>query len=147
VTTGTLKQIWIKRARGGAMEPNPSAELLQGKGLVGCVNQGGKRQVTLLDAERWSELMTEVGGELPPSARRANLLFTGIDLENSAGKTVRIGDVELLIHGETLPCEQMEAAMPGLLAAMGPRWFGGAYAEVVRGGAIQTSDTVQCSAG
>ncbi len=125
------------------MEPNDSAELVAGKGLVGCVNQGGKRQVTLLDAERWTKLMAEVGGELPPSARRANLLLTGIDLENSGGKTVRIGDVELFIHGETLPCEQMDAAMPGLRTAMGPRWYGGAYAEVVSGGAIQLGDVVE----
>ena len=51
--------------------------------------------------------------------------------------------VDAFRFGETLPCGQMDAAMPGLRTAMGPRWYGGAYAEVVSGGMIQLGDAVE----
>ncbi len=40
---GTLEAIWLKRVRGGPMDPVASAELVAGRGLVGNANQGGRR--------------------------------------------------------------------------------------------------------
>jgi MOSC domain-containing protein YiiM len=141
MTAGTLVGIFVKRAHTGPMDAVSSA-MLDDKGLVGNANRGGFRAVTVVSRERWDELMTEVGAALGPDARRANLVVSGLDLEKSRGKTLRIGSCVLLIGGETRPCEVMEEAAPGLQAAMEKRWGGGAYATVVTPGPIALHDAV-----
>ena len=125
------------------MDPAAAATLVAGRGIVGNADQGGRRQVTLLDLERWRELMDHVGAELETSARRANLVIDTLDLFDSRGRTLRIGDVRLHILGETRPCERMDEAFPGLRTAMRERWGGGAFAEVLRGGDIAVGDVVE----
>jgi MOSC domain-containing protein YiiM len=137
-----LHQIWIKRAHGGRMDSAVRATLLAGRGIRGNADQGGKRQVTLMDLERWQELMDRVGAELDTSARRANLVIDSLDLFDSRGKTLRVGSALLRVWGETRPCERMEEALPSLKAAMRERWGGGAYGEVVEGGEISVGDVV-----
>jgi MOSC domain-containing protein YiiM len=137
-----LRAIFLKRAHGGRMDVQARAELLAGSGLKGNADRGGRRQVTLLSAERWSEMMQEVGAALGPEARRANLVVSGIDFENTRGRVLRIGSSRLRIGGETRPCEQMEAAARGLQRAMRERWGGGVFAEVLEGGPVCVGDSV-----
>ena len=141
--TGTLEWIWLKRAKGGPMDPVDVALLEVNAGLRGNTNRGGKRQVTIISQERWSELMDALGAELPPTARRANLMVSGLNLENSRGRVLRVGTTRLLINGETRPCEQMEAAHAGLQALMRERWGGGAFGEVIEAGEIRVGDEVR----
>ena len=140
---GKLEQIWLKRANGGPMDPVATALLEVNGGLRGNANRGGKRQVTIISQERWAELVDALGADVPPSARRANLMVSGLDLENSRGRVLRVGATRLRINGETRPCEQMEAAHGGLRELMKERWGGGAFAEVVDGGEIRIGDTVR----
>jgi len=140
--TGTLERIWLKRAKGGPMDAVNSALLEVNGGLRGNANRGGKRQVTIISQERWAELMDALEANLSPSARRANLMVSGLNLENSRGRVLRVGATRLRINGETRPCEQMEAAHAGLQELMKERWGGGAFAEVVDGGEIHAGDLV-----
>lgn len=118
------------------------AVMQAGEGLAGNANQGGRRQVTILEREVWAELMAEVNGALPPSARRANLLIRGLSLYRSAKSILRIGSCRIRILGETKPCERMEEAWPGLQAAMSRAWTGGAFGEVLDDGEILVGDPV-----
>lgn len=139
---GRLEQIWIKRAHRGLMDPAREGRLEAGKGLVGNANYGGRRQVTIIAAERWAELEAVLDASINQSARRANLLVSGIDLVETRDRILRVGACRLLIGGETRPCERMEEAFPGLQEAMRSRWGGGAWAQVEQGGEIRVGDDV-----
>ena len=137
---GEVVAIWIKRFKRGPMDPVLFAEAVAGRGLAGNANQGGKRQITIIDEGRWREAQQEVGIDVPPTARRANVMLRGVELEQSRGKHLRLGSVLVRIYNETRPCEQMEEAQPGLRAALGTRWRGGVYGQIVEGGVIRVGD-------
>ncbi len=139
---GTIERIWIKRAKRGPMDARAEADLVAGRGILGNANQGGQRQVTLIEREAWERMFEELGAVVALDTRRANLLVSGISLADSRGKTMRIGSCLLLVRGETRPCERMEEAYPGLRRAMSPEWRGGCYAEVLEGGRIAVGDEV-----
>jgi MOSC domain-containing protein YiiM len=143
---GALERIWIKRAKLGPMDFVPQAALRANRGLVGNANQGGRRQVTILEAERWEAHMAQLGAVLAPSSRRANLLVRGCDLRQSRGRILRIGRVRLQIAGETKPCHQMDEVLPGLQAVMRNDWGGGAFAMVLDEGVISIGDAVSFEA-
>lgn len=122
------------------MDPVTSAEAIEGRGLVGNKDQGGKRQITILDEARWKDACDAIGIDVDPSARRANVMLRGIDLYAMRGKLLRIGDCIVRIYNETRPCERMDEAQQGLREALKPEWRAGAYGEVVRGGRIEVGD-------
>jgi MOSC domain-containing protein YiiM len=139
---GRLRAIYLKRFKKGPMDPRETAMLVAGKGLAGNANQGGRRQVVLLSEEGWSDATAELGMPLDPSTRRGNLLLSGIDLEKTRGRTLRIGLARLRIFMECPPCYQMDQAAPGLQEFLRPHWRAGACAEVLEGGEIHTGDEV-----
>jgi MOSC domain-containing protein YiiM len=141
--SGKLVAIYVKRFKRGPMDPASRAQVIAGKGIVGNANQGGKRQVTLIEREVWDALMHEVDAELPPSTRRANLVVESFPLKESRGKTLHIGNCSFRVYGETKPCERMEEAAKGLRDAMYPEWRGGAFAEVLVDGEIAVGDEVR----
>ena len=135
--------IWLKRFKGGPMDRVLFAEAVPGRGLAGNANQGGKRQITLIDETRWADACRELGIDVDPSARRANVMLRGIDLLNSHGRSLRIGPAVVHIHNMTRPCEQMDDAQQGLRDALRPEWRAGAYGEIVEGGVIRVGDTAE----
>lgn len=140
---GKLEAIWIKRMKRGPMDAVPRAALAAGQGLAGNADQGGHRQVTVIAREAWHDMMAELGAALDPAARRANLLVSGLDLEESRGRVLAVGACRIHLHGETRPCERMDEALTGLRGAMRPRWRGGAYGSVLGGGDIAVGDPVR----
>jgi MOSC domain-containing protein YiiM len=111
---------------------------------VACDVRGlpGKRQVTVLSEEAFNEACAELGAALPWTIRRANLLISGVNLENSKGKSLKIGDVVLEITGETDPCYRMDEQFEGLKDALHPNWRGGVTCRVVSEGNINLGDEV-----
>ena len=140
--SGRLEQIWLKRARRGVMDPVDEATLVAGKGVQDSANFGSYRQVTIISLERWLDMMAQLGADVDPSARRAELLVSGVDLQASRCRLLEIGSCVLRIGGETKPCERMDDAYQGLREVMASQWGGGAWAEVLRGGVIRVADRV-----
>ncbi|WP_227002643.1 MOSC domain-containing protein [Salicibibacter kimchii] len=122
---------------------DPVAFFEKNKGIVGNANQGGRRQVTIMEEEIWEEVMNELGSSLDPSKRRAHLLINGVSLKESRGKTLHIGDNSIEIYGETKPCRQMDETLPGLKDAMFPEWRGVAFGEVLTNGTIGQGDPIE----
>ncbi len=139
---GTLVAIWLKRFKRGPMDAVEATELVAGRGLVGNADQGRKRQVTLIEEAIWQQLMVDLGGSLPPKARRANLMVRGLSLANSRRKVLCIGDARLQIYGETKPCHRMDEALPGLREAMYPDWRGGAFGIALNDASIHLGNAV-----
>jgi MOSC domain-containing protein YiiM len=139
---GRVERLWVKRAHRGAMDSQSAIELVAGRGVLGSADQRGRRQVTLLEREVWDALMGELESEVGPEARRANVLVSGINLRGSRGRMLRLGQTLVRVAGEVKPCERMEEAVPGLRSLMFPDWRGGAFAEILEGGAVAVGDTV-----
>jgi len=144
--SGRLERIWLKRMTRGPLDPVPAATLVEDKGVRDSANFGSHRQVTIVSLERWLDIAAELEADVDPSARRADMLVSGVDLEQSRGRLLNIGSCVLRIGGEVRPCERMEEAHRGLRAAMEPRWGGGVWAEVIRGGEIRVNDAVSWQA-
>lgn len=126
----------------GPMDLVESARIVAGRGIVGNANQGGRRQITLIEEEVWLRLMEELKADLQPTTRRANLLVRNFDLSKSRGRVLRIGDCRIRVFGETKPCERMEEALNGLKNAMYADWRGGAFGEALDDGEIRCGDNV-----
>jgi len=139
---GRLEAIWLKRAHRGPMDPATSATLVPGHGVRGSGGRSSRRQVTIIEREVWEAVVRAVGVPVPPSARRANLMVSGISLADTRGRVLVIGGVRLRINGETKPCERMEEAAPGLRDAMYDDWGGGAFAAVLDEGPVAVGDAV-----
>jgi MOSC domain-containing protein YiiM len=140
--SGRLEAIWNKRAHRGPMDPRVTGTLIEGEGLAGSVGRSRRRQVTIISAEAWAKATDAIGTEVEPSARRANLMVSGIELEGTRGRVLRVGSTRLEIGGETTPCERMEEAADGLQEALTPNWRAGAFAQVISGGEIRVGDAV-----
>ena len=138
-----LVAIWIKRARRGVMDSVQSATAITGRGLLGNANQGGRRQVTIIEEAAWRDAQRALGVNVPPAARRANLLVRGVSLEASRGRILRIGNVLVRVWGETRPCYQMDEAEPGLRQALEPHWRAGVSGEILQGGELHVGDAVE----
>jgi len=140
---GVLEAIWLKRARGGPMDPVDEAVAVEARGLDGGVDFDSHRQVTLIEREVFDRLKAEINSSMEPVMRRANLLVSGMRLEDTRNRTLVVGDLRIHIHGETRPCGLMEEACEGLMGALAPHWGGGAYGSVVNDATVAVGDDVR----
>ena len=140
---GRIEAIWIKRFKRGPMDAVTEAEMVNRRGLVGNADQGGRRQVTIIDAAVWEQVMKQLNANLDPSLRRANLMVRGIDLAQSRKKILQLGACRVRIFKETKPCERMDEALLGLQKALYYDWRGGAFGEVMTGGIVRVGDVAR----
>lgn len=106
----------------------------------GCVPD---RQVTVVSANAWLDARRDLGIEVPWTMRRANLLIGGIDLRDTEGSLLAIGDVVLQITGENPPCRVMDIQQQGLRKALKPDWGAGVSCRVLSGGKVRVGDCVR----
>lgn len=126
------------------MKPVDELGVVRRTGIKGNADWGGKRQITVIEKERWTAMMDALdGADVDPSARRANVMISGCDLGNSRHHILQLGDVRVEIGGETRPCERMDQAYQGLRRAMAEPWNGGAYGVILDDGLIRIGDPVE----
>ncbi len=140
--SGTIVGIAVKTERKKPMTELVSAEAVVDSGLVGDLPVPTTRGMTLIDRKAWQATCSELGTDLPWTTRRANVLTEGVDLGPLIGRSIRIGEVELEIGGETDPCGLMDKLHNGLKDALEPECRGGVYGRVVKGGKISIGDAV-----
>jgi MOSC domain-containing protein YiiM len=111
-------------------------------GLVGDRYAGGKREVTLIQAEHLEAVARLMGMvTLDPALLRRNVVVSGINLAALKDWRFRVGDAVLESSGSCHPCSRMEDALgPGGYNAM--CGHGGITARVISPGAIRVGDAV-----
>ena len=155
---GRVEAIFLRPQRGVAALRVPTATALIDRGLAGdrtgeraaSQSGGGKRQVTLIQAEHLPVIAAWAGlDEIDPAALRRNLLISGLNLiavrSPFADQPLKVwigSEVALVITGPCDPCSKMAAVLgPGGYNAM--RGHGGMTARVVCGGAMAVGDVVR----
>ncbi len=140
---GHLLGIAVRRASRAPMETRARVHIGQHSGLQGDYRgKYGPRQITVLSQEAWQATCQDLQTELLWTTRRANLLISGIELEQTTRHVLRIGPVRLTITGETDPCQRMDMQHMGLRQALVPAWRGGVTCFVLSEGEIRLGDEV-----
>ncbi|MBY6185800.1 MOSC domain-containing protein [Marinobacter hydrocarbonoclasticus] len=141
---GHLQWIGLRPARHAPMVAVERAEVTLETGLIGdhfSGRPGGRRQVTLIQAEHLDVLAQLLGHPVEPAQLRRNLVVAGINLLALRNQRFRVGNVELEGTLPCAPCSRMEAALgPGGFNAM--RGHGGLCARVLQGGTLTVGDPV-----
>ena len=141
---GQLLGIAVRSATRAPMETKQRAQITAHSGVEGDYRgKYGPRQITVLSQEAWEEACKDVQAELAWTTRRANLLISGITLEQTTRQILQIGEVRLTITGETDPCERMDMQHQGLRKTLTPAWRGGVTCFVAGEGTIQVGDGVE----
>jgi MOSC domain-containing protein YiiM len=140
---GRVEWIGVRPARRAPVVSLEAVEALGGSGLRGDrYESGGRRQVTLIQAEHLLVLSSLLGAPVEPAALRRNILVSGLNLLALKGASFRVGEALLEGTGPCEPCSRMEDALgPGGYNAM--RGHGGITARVLEGGRIKLSDVVE----
>ncbi len=152
---GRLEAIVLRPARGRPSLLPGEVMALAGRGLQGdrsaaaAVPDGGKRQVTLLQAEHLPLLAAWCGlATLDAALLRRNLVVSGLNLLAARSPFadqrvhLHLGDAVVLeLSGPCDPCSKMEAVLGrGGYNAM--RGHGGVTARVLQGGVLRLGDAV-----
>ena len=145
MAAGKLEGIWLKTTKGGPMQQVTAASLVKGQGIEDNADFGGRRQVTIIEKENWELLCSQMGEDLDPSTRRANLMISGVPLLDTESKVLQIGDIRIKVQGETVPCSMLDAACFGLREKMAIMWRGGVWGDVLDAGQVQVGDEVNWS--
>lgn len=142
--TPTIKGILVVPKIMQAIETREAVDVTVEEGIDGDA-RGRKRgrQISILFEDDWQDAVDTAGGDaLDWTARRANLLVTGMRTPTKEGGIFTIGDVRLEVAMETDPCELMEKTRAGLRQALTPDWRGGVCCRVLAGGHIAIGDAV-----
>ncbi|MBL4670158.1 MAG: hypothetical protein JKY30_12970 [Flavobacteriales bacterium] len=102
----------------------------------------GDRQVTVMTQECWDIACTELSQKMRWTTRRANILIEGIDLENTKGCLLKVGNFMLEITGELKPCPRMDEQIVGLTKTLIPNWRGGVTCKIIKEGTVNEGDKV-----
>jgi len=144
---GRLDAICLRSERMGVVSTVDEAQVMTSCGISGdhriSKKSGGKRQVTLIQAEHLQAVASMLHREsVPPEIIRRNLVVSGINLLALKGKQFYVGEVLLEFSGPCEPCSRMESVLgPGGYNAM--RGHGGITAKVIAGGTIRKGDRVR----
>ena len=144
--SGKIEWIGLRTSKSREILQVESAELLLDHGLVGDKSgqkPGGKRQVTLIQAEYFpvmESLLNDI--KITPELLRRNIVVSGINLSILLRHSLKINDAVIDITGNCAPCNKIEQTL-GFGAFNAMRNHGGINAVVKKGGVIRIGDEIK----
>lgn len=141
--THTVLKLWCRPVEGGPVEPRDALELTSAGGVMGDHTFGGKRHVTLIFEDDWAAGCAELGRDVDPSGRRANVMLSGGNGQRLVGQTIRLGDVRVEVKSITAPCPIMNQAATGLMDALKPDGRAGVWGLVLDEGTLRPGDLLR----
>lgn len=141
---GKVEWIGIRAERRAEVQSVATVEVDVDGGLSGdhYSKNGGKRQVTLVQAEHIEGVEKMLGVKVDPAELRRNIVISGVNLLAFADRKFSLGEVVLEMTGHCYPCSRLEENIgPGAYNAM--RGHGGITAKVIRGGTLKVGDDVR----
>ena len=140
---GELLEIWLKKNHGEPMVALTEAKVRAGEGIKDSAKEPhADRQVTVLSKESWEAATESIGKSVDPGERRANFIVSGVELEETIGKILQIGELKIKVTGETVPCKLMNEVSDGLRDALKPEWRGGVTGSVINDCLVKKGDSV-----
>lgn len=139
---GTVLALALRPIKSQAVALQSSIEMAPEAGIIGDHCSSRRRQVSLLDVAAWGAACTELGVDLEWTARRSNILVSGLNLQTLVGSRIQLGSAIVEIIGEVVPCHVMDSAKNGLKSALKPEWRGGVYGRVVVPGKVEVGDLI-----
>lgn len=141
---GKVEWIGLSTAVRSEIKSVEMVKLIAGSGLEGdhhAKGSGGKRQVTLIQAEHLPVISALCHRNVTADLLRRNLLISGLNLIALKNSRFRIGDVILEGTGQCHPCSRMEEIL-GSGGFNAVRGHGGITAKVLFGGTIRVGDLI-----
>ncbi|MFK7794508.1 MAG: MOSC domain-containing protein [Gammaproteobacteria bacterium] len=143
---GKVEWIGVRLYKGSDIEQKSYIQAITDHGLEGDKagqRPGGKRQVTLIQAEYVDvirSLMPEA--DISLADLRRNIAISGLNLNALKDCTIQIGQSILEITGFCHPCGKLEKQLgEGVFNAL--RGHGGLTAKVIEGGLIRVDDEIK----
>lgn len=102
----------------------------------------GAQQITVISQESWDEVCSELNTKLHWTSCNAQLLIEGVDLIDSIGDILRIGNFYLEVVAANIPDTNLENIFVGLKEALEPDWRAGVVAKVYSEGVVNEGDLV-----
>lgn len=149
IRPGRVTWIGVRPARKAPLVSLDGVEISRENGLVGDHysgrpnpdGRGGKRQVTLIQAEDLAAIAGYLGRDVTPFDLRRNLVVAGVNLRALKDRRFQVGAAVLEATDDCHPCSRMETILgPGGYNAV--RGHGGITARVVEGGRVRLGDPV-----
>ncbi|WP_233752669.1 MOSC domain-containing protein [Flavilitoribacter nigricans] len=141
---GKVEWIGIRAERRADVEPVSEITVDVEAGLSGdhYSRNGGKRQITLVQAEHIEAVEKMLARSVDPGALRRNIVISGINILAFTDRKFTLGEVVLEMTGLCYPCSRIEENVgPGAYNAM--RGHGGITAKVIKGGTLRVGDEVR----
>ena len=144
--TARVEWIGISPGNRQPIEPREVVRVAVGTGIDGDYHSkkkpGGKRQVTLIQAEHFEVIMANVGRDsVAPELFRRNIVVRSVELNSLIGHRFRIGEALLEGTGPCTPCSRMDENL-GAGGRLAMKGIGGLTARVLEPGCIQIGDSV-----
>jgi|GEM_PF-1090310 len=100
------------------------------------------QEIRVITTENWEAVCAELNTKLHWTLSRANIIIEGIDLTDTIGDALRIGNFYLEIIAQNIPDETYNNTFNGLTASLAKDWRAGIIAKVYSEGFVSEKDDV-----